>query len=130
MRTITLLLCLAATACATGVPEAREAREQAQLTEALAGRLAGAPRNCVNQRDLGNSEGFGETILFRGTGGVVHLSKTRGPCMAVTGSRVLVTYPTGSQLCEGDRVGVVDLTSGASYGSCEIGAFTPYAKPR
>lgn len=110
---------------------AQSPKAQKELSQALAGRVAGQPVECIN-----NFRGKSrmtviddQTILFRDSG-VVYLQKPPGGCSNLDrGTTTLVTRLHGSeQLCAGDINQVVDQNSGIFRGSCAFGQFIPYRK--
>jgi hypothetical protein len=110
--------------------EARSPKAQKELDEALAGRTAGAPVNCLpnwRSNDMQIIDDY--TILFR-DGGTVYVQNPRGGCSGLgSGRYTLVTRQFGtSQLCSGDINRVVDLSTGMGGGSCVFSPFIPYTK--
>lgn len=105
------------------------AARQTALAAELASRAAGEARRCVDIDRLGGNRGYGRNvILFSGAGRTAFLNRTRGPCSELTPFRILVTRPTGGQLCSGDIISVVDASTGGHFGSCALGDFVPYRK--
>jgi hypothetical protein len=72
------------------------------------------------------------TILFRDSPGHVWVQKTQSACspLAGPGPYALLTRSTISSLCSGDIAQVVETGSGMIVGSCVIGEFQPYSRPR
>ena len=116
--------------CTTG--EAAEvARESdAQVDEALAGRVAGDPQACVEMRRIRGSRSFGDdAILFEGsTRDVVYLNRPAGGCTGLGMGRSFRTRTISSSLCRGDIVTAFDPVSGAEFGGCGLGDFVPYRR--
>lgn len=107
----------------------REARKQAALDTMLAGYQPGEPRSCVNSRDLRGPTAYGErTLVFR-EGRTIWVNETSGGCDDA-GRDALITRQFGPQLCRGEIARTADLTSGFQSGSCSLGDFVPYRKPR
>lgn len=117
---VALLLCC----CAPGPPDT--AREGPPIE--LAGRLIGPPQRCValNQLDaLRASENDPHTLIY-GSGRVIfanHLGQCR-----FGNDDVLVTEPTGSELCAGDIVRSFDRNSRIAGPSCVLSDFIPYRR--
>lgn len=138
MRAIPLLICSALLAsCVSGPPsEARQrflANEEARLTAALDGKVAGAKRRCIPSRDANGTESFGDkTLLFRAGRNLVYRNEIRGgSCGKIGNWNALVTIRHGSgDLCSGDIAYGADLVSGIESGRCVLGDFVPYRKPR
>lgn len=101
-----------------------------ELAAETASRLAGQPQSCVPQRDLEGNRTVddGDAIIFSGGGNLIYVNRPPGGCPTLRFGRTLVTRSTTGQLCRGDIVDVVDLTSGMHYGSCGLGDFVPYRR--
>lgn len=115
----------------TPAQEVRSPKAQQQLSEALAGRTAGAPVDCLpnwRPNDMQIIDDF--TLLFR-DGRTIYVQNPRGGCNGLgSGANTLVTRPFGtSQLCSGDINSVVDVRTGMGGGSCVFSPFVPYTKP-
>lgn len=126
------LLALAglAAGCIADEPVAPSAAASARLAEALAGRVAGAPVDCVSQRDLRGNRSAGEgAIIFDGPGDLIYVNRPPGGCPTLDSGRFLVTSTPSGRLCRGDIVTVADSSGGGQqYGSCGLGDFTPYRR--
>lgn len=106
-----------------------QARDAAQLDEALAGFTPGKPVNCVENRDLRGPEAYGDTtLLFRASRKLIWRTETRGSCNDVKRGDALITRQYTSRLCKGDVARTADLHSGFQTGTCIIGEFVPYRK--
>lgn len=115
--------------CAAGTQARIDEAQESALAQELTGRVAGQAKRCVDLGRLGGNRGFGRnTILFTGAGRMAFLNRTRGPCTELTPFRILVTRPTGGQLCSGDIISVVDASTGGHFGSCALGDFVPYTR--
>lgn len=99
------------------------------LAKALAGRTAGKPVSCINQKSIDSSTIVDGAIIYRESAGRWYVnSPDKGRCTILKPDRQLVTHTTGTQLCRLDNVRVVDLVSHMEYGSCTLGDFVPYTK--
>jgi Family of unknown function (DUF6491) len=118
--------------CATGLSQpTRTAEQQQELDKALAGRVAGAPVNCIpNYHTSGMQIVDDYTILFK-DGRTIYLQRPRGGCPGIRShSNILVTRLFGTtQLCSGDINHLVDPVSGIGGGACVFSQFVPYTKP-
>jgi hypothetical protein len=140
MKTIVVLVAAVLVAgCAhRGAPgtsarrEAQAAAHEGELAAALAGRTAGPPQDCVEERDLGDNTFYGDrAILFRGPSSeVVYLNRPAARCPASGLDLALKARTTMTRLCRGDVVTVFDPGSRIEYGECVLGEFTPYRTPR
>lgn len=87
------------------------------------------PVDCVNTRQItGNSGVAPDLIRFNAIGRRVYLNETEG--CALRPGLALVSYRSTANLCRGQIVQVVDPFTGMGYGSCSLGAFVPYERPR
>jgi hypothetical protein len=138
MKTV-ILLCaviLAAGCASAGRPgastqaQSQAAKDKGKLAEALSGRIAGPPQDCVNERDLGGHQSFGEgVILFSGnTSSVVYVNRPPAGCLGLNFRPALKIQTTTTQLCRGDIVTLFDPATGQGYGGCALGEFTPYRR--
>lgn len=117
---------------ASAVTQSQAVKDEADLTAALSGRIAGPPQDCVNEGDLGGNKSYGRgVILFSGrTGDVVYVNRPPAGCPDLNFGRALRTRTTAAQLCRGDIVTVFDPVSGMEFGGCALGEFTPYRRTR
>lgn len=107
----------------------REARSQARLAQALAGKVAGSPVSCLPHFRSNDMEVIdSDTILFR-DGRTTYVQHTNGGCYP-TGSSAGYTLVTktigGGGLCRGDIATVIDNGSRFFAGSCSFNDFVPY----
>jgi hypothetical protein len=95
----------------------------------LAGRTAGAPRNCVTNDSPSSLRIVdGRTMLY-GSGSTVWLNRLAVECPGVDSwNDILVAFPSGSQYCRGDIVKTLDRTSHIPGPSCILGDFIPYRR--
>jgi hypothetical protein len=72
------------------------------------------------------------TVLFRNGRTVYRNDFQGGSCSRLgSGNYALLTRRTGGiGLCRGDIAEVKDLTVGITVGSCVMGDFVPYTRPR
>ena len=119
------------TACSTTAPQPeRSAEAEAQLTRALAGRVAGPPVKCIPTYRADDMDIIDDwTILFK-DGGTVYLQNPRGGCTGIANHRnVLISRPMPSnQLCSGDIQHLFDPVSNIGGGACVFSDFIPYTK--
>lgn len=140
MRSISLLLLGAmlasCTTAAADQQQQRSAKSQAHYEQLIAGKVAGAPMNCLpsylRADDMtvidDNTIVFGRGALT----GPVYVAHMRGPCTGLGGAshNALVTRQVGAGgLCSGDIATVQDLMAHITVGSCTFGEFVPYTRP-
>lgn len=121
MRTVMLLFAAISIAGLAGSDQAatskkadvRAAEDEARLTEALKGRVAGPTQDCIVQSDVRSQQGYGRSaILFAAQrSDVVYVNRPRSGCPDIGGGRALETRTTSSRLCRGDVVRVLDPLS-------------------
>ena len=131
MRSLVAIPLALLAACSASVgPEVQSSPEsEARLQEALAGRVAGSPVACLQQRDIRGRRAIDEqTILFDGPGSVVYVNRARNACAGLRPWHALRTRTLGTSVCEGDLVVPFDPNSGIEYGGCTLGQFTPYRR--
>lgn len=113
-----------------GYEARRAATAQAGLDKALAGLVPGRPQACLYQDRAGyQTQRFGDTILYKRSRNEVYRVDTGGGCFGLSRGDAIVTETRSGQLCRGDIVRTVDLTSRIQSGSCSFGDFVPYKRP-
>ena len=103
-----------------------------KLAKALAGRTAGPPVSCITLRDNVSS-----TVIDRNA--VIYKQNSRtwfvnfpegGHCGLLRPDSILLTRVPIGRLCSGDISRVIDRTSRIEFGSCTLGEFVPYTRPK
>jgi hypothetical protein len=136
-RSILLAIAVAATglgACVPGYEEPVLPRDAMRFDAELVGLAPGKPQSCLPPRSSANVVAArGRTLLFR-DGPTVYANETSGGCSALADRHyTMVTESFGGDdgLCRGSWVKVVDLrAAGSLRGSCVLGDFTPFRRPR
>jgi hypothetical protein len=98
-----------------------------RLEQLLEGREAGKPTSCISlasSRDLEIIDGV--ALVYR-SGSTLYVNRPRNP-EDLDSDDILVTRPSGSQLCRLDMVHMVDRTSFFIRGIINLGDFVPYRK--
>ncbi len=110
----------------------RDPRGEARLAQLLAGKVAGAPVDCLEPFRMNDMEVIDrDTIAYR-DGRTVYIQNTDGDCYPSGRSAgyTLVTTRFGTnRACRGDISKVVDSSSGSFAGSCAFNDFIPYRAP-
>lgn len=109
----------------------RDPRGEARLAQALAGKVAGRPIDCLPSYRADRMEVIDrDTILYR-AGRTSYVQHTNGHCYpgGPRGGYYLVTRQFGSGTCRGDIAQVVDSASRTFAGSCSFNEFIPYHTP-
>jgi Family of unknown function (DUF6491) len=106
-------------------------KQLALLEKNLAGKQAGEPVNCVST--LQNNDAIkvsDDIILYRVSSRLVYRNDLRSSCPGLArDTDIMVTRVTGSQICSGDIIHLVDRSSGIGGAACSYGKFTPYRSP-
>lgn len=98
-----------------------------KLANALAGRTAGQPVNCINERSKMQVVDDW-TILFRDRG-IIYVQKPHGGCHGLSNSMSLIRNGYGTtRICSGDINRIVDVRTGFGTGACTYSEFVPYRK--
>jgi len=107
--------------------QGRSPEAEQKLTNALAGRSAGPPVDCINERSRMQIIDD-TTILFRDRG-VVYVQQPRGGCHGLSNSMSLIRDSFGTtRICRGDINQIVDVRTGFGTGACTYDNFVPYRK--
>src|SRR4051812_36157082 len=131
MRSLVLFSAVAALAgCTTAPPQDQRAAAQQELAHLLAGKVAGAPVECIpNYHTTARSVITPTAIAFEASPGKVYVSNTVGSgCEGIGGPAYsLTTVQHGSSTaCAGDVVQIRDLQAGTMAGSCSLTQLVPY----
>ncbi len=99
-------------------------------SDPLAGRVAGAPVQCI---DIARSSGpeivDAQTILYRQSGKRVWKTGPVGACPSLRPFDTLIVDVYGGQLCRNDRFRTVSVGMSIPSPTCRFRDFTPYDKP-
>ena len=107
--------------------QSRSPKSEQQLANALAGRTAGSPVDCISERSRMQVVDDW-TILFRDRG-VVYVQEPRGGCHGLSNNMSLIRDQFGTtRLCQGDINNIVDVRTGFGTGACTYSKFVPYRK--
>ena len=121
---------IALAGCMAQAQDKEAVRAQADLDKALAGLTPGAQSSCMPlQVSTANTKVYGKTLLYRFSNGDVYRNDTSGGCEG-SGDDILISVEHEGRPCSGDVVRTVDRYSHIPTGSCALGQFTAYSKPR
>ena len=124
----------AAALAALALPGAATADEktypkgEAELAKMLEGRVAGKPVRCLPTSTLGQSTVIDKTAIVYRSGSRLYVNRPRGGAEQLSDDEILVTKIYGSQLCNVDKIDLVDRTSRMWSGFVVLGDFVPYTK--
>jgi hypothetical protein len=109
--------------------QSRQARAERELGEALKGRVAGAPQDCISTFGTSGPQIIdGRTVLYRETGRRIWRNDLGAECPGLDPYATLIVEVHGSQICRNDRFRAVDPGSRIPGAYCLFGKFTPYEK--
>lgn len=120
-------------AASLAVPAASQtAKEKAAAEVARIGALPakGEPIQCLMIANIEESRPVGTTmILVRQGANMWHRNRLQNSCPGLRPDRILAYRTTGSLVCRGDRMDVVDPISRITVGPCILGDFEPIESP-
>lgn len=99
-----------------------------QLAKSLEGRVAGKPVDCIYTPRVMSTRIYDKTAIVYDGGRTIWVNRPESGASALDDNDILVTRPTGSQLCSVDIVRLIDRTGGFFRGSIGLGEFVPYTK--
>lgn len=103
---------------------------EAEISKALAGRIAGKPVDCLELNRIRSSRIIDRTaILYETINGTLYLNRPASGADQLREGLTLVTDTHTPQLCSVDTVRLVDLPGHFESGWVGLGKFVPYAKP-
>ncbi|CAM3092529.1 hypothetical protein SPAN111604_03260 [Sphingomonas antarctica] len=104
-------------------------RDADQVEKALAGKVAGAPKNCLTRFEADNMSVHDGVLLFRVSSKLVYRNDMN-QCSNLREDDIIQTNLFGSsQLCRGDIARLISRTGGFEHGACSFGDFVPYRTP-
>lgn len=132
LRFTLLLAAVMLPACAMQPPQPAMVtpEKQARLQQLLEGKLAGAPVSCITHRQADDMTVISDnTVLFRDGSRVFRNDFNGARCTGLgSGFYAMQTRTSGSGLCRGDIVNIVDTRTGMMVGTCTLGDFVPYTR--
>jgi hypothetical protein len=128
MRNLLTSLMLTALATQPLLAKPRLTSEQ-QLQKRLEGLTPGKPVNCISLYPSSNSTTYKGAIVYV-QGSTRYVNRFLNGCPFLNEDDGIVTRSFGSQLCRGDIVNVFTPGIPIQRGSCVMGEFTPYKKPK
>lgn len=101
---------------------------QERLAKMLEGRVAGEPQRCISLTAINDSQIIDKTAIVYRQGSTLWVNKPSSGAESLNDDVILVTKPTGGQLCSIDTVQLHDRSSHMWRGFVALGEFTPYRK--
>ena len=130
MRTSIMLLIGAVIAVAGPATAAPRHDGEAKLAKALKGRVAGAPVDCVNLRQIRSTRIIDGTGILYDAGSTIYLNRPRSGARSLDRWDTMVTKLHSSQLCRIDVVHLYESGSRMQTGFVFLGDFIPYRRPK
>ncbi|MFL9841267.1 hypothetical protein ABS767_09855 [Sphingomonas sp. ST-64] len=103
---------------------------EAELAKMLEGRVAGKPVKCLPTYSMDNSTIIDRTAIVYRSGSKLYVNRPRSGAGSLDDDDILLTKLYGSQLCNIDKVDLLDRTSRMWNGFVVLGDFVPYEKVR
>ncbi|QDX26025.1 hypothetical protein FPZ54_08305 [Sphingomonas suaedae] len=103
---------------------------EAELAKMLEGRVAGKPVKCLPTYSMDNSTIIDGTAIVYRSGSKLYVNRPRSGAYSLDDDDILLTKIYGSQLCNIDKVDLLDRTSRMWNGFVVLGDFVPYEKVR
>ncbi|WP_420137680.1 hypothetical protein [Sphingomonas sp.] len=104
---------------------------EAKLAEALKGRVAGTPVDCINLRNAESSQVYDGTAIVYQDGGTLYVNRPTSGADSLRRDDILVTKLWGSdRLCRIDTIRLLDQGTRFEHGWVGLGQFVPYTKPK
>jgi hypothetical protein len=108
--------------------EQPDAKGEAELAKMIEGRVAGKPVRCLPTTAMSQTTVIDKTAIVYRAGSKLYVNRPRSGADQLDDDDILVTKIYGSQLCNIDKVDLVDRTSRMWSGFVVLGDFVPYTK--
>lgn len=102
---------------------------QAELADALKGRVAGEPVRCLNLSNATSTRIIEGTGIIYNVGGTLYLNRPSSGAQRLRDDDILSYRVFGGQLCRGEPVNRLDRSTASLYGFVLLGDFVPYRRP-
>ena len=104
---------------------------EAKLAEALKGRVAGKPVDCINLRNARSSQVYDGTAIVYEDGRTLYVNRPTSGADSLRRDDILITKLWGGdRLCRIDTIRLLDQGSRFEHGFVGLGQFVPYTKPK
>jgi len=123
-----LPLILGSVALIAGPAQAKPADHEAELAQAVAGRVAGEPVDCIDMHRVRSSHIIPGTAIIYDAGGVLYVNRPRGGAESMDQWDIMVNRLWSSELCSIDTVELIDQGSHMFSGTVFLGEFVPYRR--
>ncbi|HEX8238399.1 MAG TPA: hypothetical protein VF574_01530 [Allosphingosinicella sp.] len=126
-----ILLTLVAAAAAVAPAEAKSPdpqRGERQLAQAVEGRVAGEPVDCIDLHRVRSSRIIDRTAIVYDAGGTLYVNRPRSGANSLKDWDIMLTRPFGNRLCSVDTVEMYTPGSHMLSGLVFLGDFVPYKR--
>ena len=107
------------------------ASDSKDLDQALAGRVAGAPKSCLSTTGLGAPQIIGNHILLYQGGRHLWRNDLPAACPGLDSDAIIVNEVNTGELCRDDQFYTLQRSGGRIPGPrCRLGDFVPWDKPK
>jgi hypothetical protein len=101
---------------------------EAKLAKMLEGRVAGKPVKCISNHQVQNSTVVDRTAIVYRVGSKLYVNRPRSGASSLDDNDILLTKLYGTQLCNIDKVDLIDRTSHMWNGFVVLDDFVPYER--
>ena len=101
---------------------------EAQLAEALDGRVAGEPVDCIDLHRIRNTRIINDTAILYDAGRTIYVNRPRAGADSLDRWDTIVTRLHSPRLCSIDTVQMIDPNSRILSGIVFLGEFVPYRR--
>ena len=123
-----LPLILGSVALVAAPAQAKPTDHEAELAQAVAGRVAGEPVDCIDMHRVRSSHIIPGTAIVYDAGGVLYVNRPRGGAESMDQWDIMVNRLWSSELCSVDTVQLIDQGSHMYSGTVFLGEFVPYRR--
>lgn len=113
-----------------GAAQAAPADREGELANALRGRVAGEPVDCIDLHRVRSSRIIPGTAIIYDAGGILYVNRPDNGADQLSSWDTLVTRTPSTRLCSIDTVTLVDQGSHSFRGVVFLGEFVPYRRVR
>ena len=106
------------------------AKGEAELAKLTKGLVPGKPQTCLPPGRNSDGQNIDRIGILYGFGNRKYLSRMDPDCASFRFNEIPVIVSHGDATCRGDIVRIVDSGSHFPMGSCALGDFIPYEKPK
>ena len=130
MRALIVLPAAAAALTAVSCTRPAAPQDNAAFAREVAGRVAGAPANCINSHQSSNLRVIDSRTLAYDDGPTLWVTRLAAACPGISSlSTVIVEPQLGGQYCRGDHIRGLEQGAIIPGPTCFIPDWVPYRRP-